>query len=341
MTPTKFYDTNEGLFGFKDDNGVIVIPPAFHKAESFENGFAVVKNEVLWGVIDAKGKTIIPFNYDFIIISHNSWIHAQIEAAWCLFSTDGILHLTLNNILSWRYPDAGIIAVKKTSGWGCIDMEGKTVVPFIYKSLGPVTHNWISFFENGQWGWLDKNGRMVIEPQFDQVGKWNQEYWWGRIADSYTLFSFLGDVICDQRWQRIVTPNKYMAVVKTQIGWKYINHDFSTRLQLSNGYEWADHFSEGLAPVKRNGLWGFIDQTGKEVIPPRYSRVNSFSEGLAAVRESGLWGFIDFEGNTAIPFEYAEAGIFNAGKARVKKAWSSFFIDRNNRILYFEEGDYE
>jgi hypothetical protein len=341
MTPTKFYDSNEGLFGFKDDKGVIIIPPVFDKAESFKNGFAVVKNDILWGVIDAKGKTIIPFNYDFIIISHNGWIHAQIEAAWCLFTTDGVLHLTLNNILSWRYPEAGIIAVKKTNGWGCIDMRGKTVVPFIYKSLGPVTNNWLSFFENGKWGWLNKDGKVVIEPQFDQLGKWNQEYWWGRIGDTYTLYNFYGQVICDEGWEQIVTPNKNMAAVKTQIGWKYINPDFSTRLQLLAGYQWADHFSEGLAPVKKNDLWGFIDVTGKELIAPRYSMVNSFSEGLAAVCENGLWGFIDFEGNTAIPFDYTEAGYFNSGKARVKKNLNYFFIDLNNKTLYFEEDDYE
>jgi hypothetical protein len=341
MTPIKFYDSNAGLFGFKDDKGVIVIPPAFDKTESFKNGFAVVKNDSLWGVIDIKGITIIPFKYDFIIISHDGWIHAQIETVKCLYTTDGILHLTLNDILSWRYPEAGVIAVKKPGGWGCIDMLGKTVVPFIYKSLGPVIHHWLSFLKNGKWGWLDKNGRVIIEPKFDQVGKWNQEYWWGRIADSYTLYDFSGDVICDEGWERIVTPNKYMAVVKTKIGWKYINHDFSNRLQLTSGYEWADHFSEGMAPVKRNDLWGFIDLAGIEVIAPRYSRVNSFSEGLAAAREKGLWGFINFEGNTAIPFDYAEAGYFNAGKARVKKAGNYFYINRNNETLYFEEDDYE
>lgn len=341
MTPTKFYDSNEGLFGFKDDNGVIVIPPAFHKTEPFKKGFAVVKNDVFWGVINTEGKTIIPFNYDFIIISYNGWVHAQIETAWCLFTTDGILHLTNNDIVSWRFPEAGIIAVKKTSGWGCIDMQGKTVVPFIYKSLGPVTNNWISFFENEKWGWLDINGKVVIEPKFDQVGKWDKQYWWGRIADSYTLYDFLGDIICDEGWERIVTPNEYMSVVKTNIGWKYINHDFSTKLQLPAGYQWADHFSEGMAPVKKNGLWGFIYVTGKEVIAPRYTRVNSFSEGLAAVRENDLWGFIDFGGNTAIPFDYAEAGYFKAGKARVKITGNYFYIDRNNKTLYFEEDDYE
>ena len=39
--------------------------------------------------------------------------------------------------------------------------------------------------------------------------------------------------------------------------------------------------------------WGFVDLTGKEVIPCRYNRVGRFSEGLAAVDAEGKWGFID------------------------------------------------
>ncbi len=52
-------------------------------------------------------------------------------------------------------------------------------------------------------------------------------------------------------------------------------------------YDEAKSFSEGLALVKLNGKWGFIDKTGKEVGIPlgKYDNVMSFSEGLAAVRD--------------------------------------------------------
>lgn len=37
-----------------------------------------------------------------------------------------------------------------------------------------------------------------------------------------------------------------------------------------SGFASAGDFSEGLAPVKMGGGYGFIDKTGKAVIPPRY-----------------------------------------------------------------------
>ena len=35
-------------------------------------------------------------------------------------------------------------------------------------------------------------------------------------------------------------------------------------------YEYADHFREGRAAVEMNKKWGFIDESGKLVIEPKY-----------------------------------------------------------------------
>ncbi len=43
--------------------------------------------------------------------------------------------------------------------------------------------------------------------------------------------------------------------------------------------------AEALFRIKENGKWGFIDATGKIVIPPQYDDCYyQFSEGLAAVQ---------------------------------------------------------
>jgi hypothetical protein len=58
------------------------------------------------------------------------------------------------------------------------------------------------------------------------------------------------------------------------------------------------NFSEGLAAKEWSGKWGFVDKTGKEVIPCIYKDVGDFSEGYAQVQRTwdGQWGFIDKNG---------------------------------------------
>ena len=48
-------------------------------------------------------------------------------------------------------------------------------------------------------------------------------------------------------------------------------------------YEDAQNFSGGYAAVKKNGKWGYIDETGKVVIDFKYDWAGLFSEGVAAV----------------------------------------------------------
>lgn len=62
-------------------------------------------------------------------------------------------------------------------------------------------------------------------------------------------------------------------------------------------FELCQNFSEGLAAVKIDGLWGYIDTNGALVISPEYLCASSFSKGNAGVTFSdGSFGTIDTNG---------------------------------------------
>jgi uncharacterized protein len=76
----------------------------------------------------------------------------------------------------------------------------------------------------------------------------------------------------------------------------------------------ADNSMDRRTVTKR---WGFIDGTGRWIIPPTFEGVSAFSEGLASARSGGLWGFIRPDGSWAIPPTFSEAGRFGGGLAPV------------------------
>lgn len=69
------------------------------------------------------------------------------------------------------------------------------------------------------------------------------------------------------------------------------------------------YFNEGLAQLwvygKGGTKTGYIDKTGKVVIPAEYGTTGEFSEGLADVEKDGKFGYIDKTGKTVIPFQYS------------------------------------
>ncbi|WP_267403824.1 MULTISPECIES: WG repeat-containing protein [unclassified Chryseobacterium] len=76
-------------------------------------------------------------------------------------------------------------------------------------------------------------------------------------------------------------------------------------LRLKGDYDEIRIFSEGLAAIKKNGKWGFIDNRGDIVIPIQYEHANYFSSnGLCAVGKNGKSGFINRKGAEIIPIVY-------------------------------------
>ena len=69
--------------------------------------------------------------------------------------------------------------------------------------------------------------------------------------------------------------------------------------------------------------------------PPQFENAVSFSEGLAAVRIDGKWGFIDRRANLVIAPKFLSAGAFKHGRANVKVQQGSKYaeIDVRGRIL--------
>jgi hypothetical protein len=109
---------------------------------------------------------------------------------------------------------------------------------------------------------------------------------------------------------------------------------FRERLEESTWIRF-DEFSEGLAaagwplcPMCRNPQWvnGFIDETGKLVIPPKgsYARYGSFHEGLTQYSDRG-WGFIDRAGRIVIPARFHDASDFSEGLSFVRLTEKSKF----------------
>ena len=98
--------------------------------------------------------------------------------------------------------------------------------------------------------------------------------------------------------------------------WGYINR--SGKLVIPLHFDIAYNFHEGLAPVVEvNYKYGYINKSGKLVIPPQYDAADNFREGLALVGVNAKYGYINTSGKLVIPLQYDYAGYFYEGLARV------------------------
>ena len=115
--------------------------------------------------------------------------------------------------------------------------------------------------------------------------------------------------------------------------------DQTGKLVIPLIYEEIWRFSDGLAEVSMTNEHGetksgFVDKTGKMVIPAKYEIVGEFSEGIAPVSNGEYWEYIDKTGKTAIPMQFDFARSFYNGIAFVEKDGCEGIIDKTGKFIF-------
>jgi len=101
-------------------------------------------------------------------------------------------------------------------------------------------------------------------------------------------------------------------------------------------------FSCGMARVTRAGwdhVSGYIDTTGRLVVPLQYRNCDDFSDGLAAFIQDGKTGFIDTNGNVVIPpkFDHTDYEGFRDGLCRVSERGEGGYINKRGEYVWKEQ----
>ncbi len=89
-----------------------------------------------------------------------------------------------------------------------------------------------------------------------------------------------------------------------------------------------------LFPFRSGTKWGYLDTSGKELIPAIYWDAGDFSEGLAPVRVGGRYGYINGDGKLQIAARFDFAEPFLNGLGKVWLAGKPFFVDKKGKQTY-------
>ena len=111
---------------------------------------------------------------------------------------------------------------------------------------------------------------------------------------------------------------RHLTILPIFIGgkWGYVKVDHGTVI-IAPTYDYAGRFSDGRAVVGRNGVYGFIDLDGNEIVEIQFGSLAAYSEGLARAKVGKYSGYINFDGQLTIPARFGYCGSFAQGVANV------------------------
>ena len=260
-------------WGYINHKVEIVIKPQFDDTKMFSDGLAAIKISDKWGYINPGGEVVIKpqFSYAGIFSRPDGKVPAREGFA---FVRTGVFE------------------------GGFINREGK-----FFDNVGDFSEGLARVKIGRKWGYINLEGKIVIEPQFDRA----EDFWKGKGG--------LARVRIDNKRGFIYPVG--MAPIPVNYKQGFINRE-------GKFFDNVGTFSEGLRCVKIGDKWGYINQVGKIVIEPQFDRAEDFSEGLAAIKISDKWGYINHKGEIVIKPQFDDARSFQ------NKSYSPPLIPKND-----------
>ncbi|MFN3402520.1 MAG: WG repeat-containing protein [Cytophagaceae bacterium] len=258
----KYYDVNSRQFSFLSE---------FDNCSAFAYGYAIAGAGGKLGVVDIKGKAVVPAIFDSV--HYHYFSNKMVFNTWS-GDKSGIYETTGKELLKCEFEEivaagTGVLKVKKSGKWGIMKTNGTYITEPKYDQLSIDTPEWPAMAQmNGKIGIVNEKGEEILAIKYHSVKYLGDNYYAVSDGKAFGLYLYKGpEPKC--KYDEILAFGAGLAPVKKGKTWGYIN----TRgeYQLPANFESADVFINRMAVVKQNGLYGVIDPSGKFIVKPEFS----------------------------------------------------------------------
>ena len=287
----------DGKCGLIDRNGNWIVSPQYDEINDlFFGDMIAVKNNGKWGYVNPVDKTVIPPQYD------------------------EVTYFDYN----------GTAFVKKDGKWRLIDQTGKTVRETEIEEIDfSAIQSPYKAKSNGKWGYIGTNYNFVIEPQYEDAGKFYNNLAFVKINGKYGYIDTLGKIVIEPQFEEPGDFPYNWAAVKYNGKFGFINPE--GKFVIEPKYEEIKGFlgeDSSAIIVKLGGKYGLIDKTGKTITEPQYDEVEHYpSTDIAIVRQNDKYCVIDKTGkvsktSNAFPHIYTD---FNSKIDNWNKSTAAYY----------------
>ena len=216
--------------------------------------------------------------------------------------------------------------------------------------------------KDGKFGLIDSNGKIVTEMKYDSIetcvcskkyivtlrdegetysidSNFESDWRYPHKCESFEGKSYIWDssmnslkIVEISDGEQNETDSKALLPETCEIsgsadGAKKYALAYGGRLVSASDFENAGVFTGGIAALCKNGKWGYVDSTGKQVIPFEYDAVKGHdiigrgdtayecSENYVTVLKGGKWGIFRADGTSVIPCTYSSLTTVHDGRA--------------------------
>lgn len=285
--------TFQGRYGFINRYGKEIVPPIYEEVKMFSEGVAAVKILDKWGFVNFLGNTPVPIIYD----SAESFSNGLAKVS--LNGKSGFVNALGQEIIPLKYSSSlsfseGLAVVVLDFKKFFIDTTGKEVLAISFDNVKSFSEGLAAVQLNNNWGFIDKSGKLIIQNKYEDATSFSNGIAAVKIYGKWSLINAKGEMLILPAYDEIILEEngKTGILEHSLFGW-----------QIKVGEPLS--LPKNLVKVKKTGKIGFLDTTGKILIPTKYDGIWSTTlseEGFVGIYLNGKKGFVDIYGNEYFDF---------------------------------------
>lgn len=195
-----------------------------------------------------------------------------------------------------------------------------------------------------KYGFINEDGKIVIEPQFDDVGHvvFSEDLCCVVIGEKKGIIDKEGNLIIE-----LADSVSYVSPFKNGYAEVDFNTGLSNVIDKSGNYIFPEpkndieinvdgdniYFIESNITdtlIENNPRNAYIYDVNGDIIGEPFEEIGGFSEGVCNIKLNNRWGYVDKDGHIVIDTIYNVAKVFSSdGLARVQRNNEEFFINKN------------
>ena len=273
---------NDKKCGRIDLNGNWLIKPKYDKTWFINSQISIVEKNKMHGLLDKNEKNITPFKYELINIPNKNglMIFQENQKRGIIDSKGKIIipptydQLNINTISQF-------IFFEKNNTFGMMDFSEKILKTFPYE-LELLDDTYIRITPNGKKGVIDPYGNEIYAPHAKELTNFFQspthQYLSIITTDSGSgVITSEAKIIIQTVYDKLDIYDTNQFIGRQNQIWTMIDLNNNTRF-LANADFLDFSYGTDIGIIRKDGLYGYIDLSGKPVSPMKFQFATPFSE---------------------------------------------------------------
>lgn len=340
----KVYKFTEGFISFTDMNGMsgfinsvgrVVVPAKYDVVGDFKNGHAVVGKYVPVKTVTVDKKTKKKVTKTVMVMKYTAINRYGKELT--KFEYDSF----------WNF-NGGFAKVEKAGKYGKVNVYGKTVIPVMYNYLEDYEYGFLKANLNGKLGLINAYNKTILAFNYDMIEGFGDGLGEVKgvkkiknlakvhVKGKVGLINQMGKVVLKPSYFDVSEFGKNFAVV-TKKNPKSVRVglvDKTGKLVVETIYDRFENLNGSYVKIWDQKRVGLVNPMGKIVVRPIYDSITTYmSNGLAKMSKDKKFGLVDMNGVEVVAPKYDMIKDLVGGYMEYKKGKEVGYLDATGKVV--------